>query len=363
MPVLASGTFDGVEADQAGHRLFFADQTLSGIDVVDVSGGSPKFVRTVALPAAPHGLAFDAASRRLYAGLTGGDVAVVDADGAVVDRIPTGEPLADLLEFSPSTNSLYAGAGTLVVAIDAATDKVVNKFDLKSPVEQIRYDSADRMLYATTPHNDSILQLDPAYGTVTRTYTQAKCRPTGLAINPARQLALVACRGSMAVFNLSTGRDEVSRTVQGGDLVAYDPVLDEFTVGSSHGPRDSAVGVFSGDANFMGMVSSSPQAHGAVFDDGTGVLYAVSGAGLLSFSPAACAPPPAWLTFTEGLSVFALPVAAFGLFLFWYARQRARVDPKAPRSRTWEELQKDDLAAERARMRELEDAMYGGEDG
>lgn len=368
LPVLAAGTFDAVDADQSGHRLFFADQSLKGIDVVDVSGASPKFVKTVTLPNQPHGLAFDPATRRLYAGLTGGDIAVVDMDAGstkflkVVDSFPTGEASADLLEFSPETNVIYAGANTTLVSIDAGTGKVVNKFDLKSPIEQIRYDPADRMLYATTPKLDSILQLDPAYGTVTRTYTQKKCKPKGLAINPSRQLAMVACGSSMAVFNLTTGQDEVSRTVPGGDLVTYDAAVDRFTVGSAHGPRDSSVGVFTGDARFMGMVSSSPEAHGAVFDDATGVVYAVSKTGLLSFSPAACAPLPDWVTFLGGLSVFAMPLAVFGLFLVWYARRRSRIGPKAPKPVTREQLLREDFDAERERMRELEDAIYGPED-
>ena len=371
VPVLAAGAFDGVATDQGGHRLFFADQSIPGVDVVDVSGASPRFVGTVDLPASPHGLAFAAPSRRLYAGMDGGQVAVIDADRLsrtflhVVDTVDAGAATADLLEFSPRTNSLYVstGAGSSVVAVDAASDKVVNRFDLKTSVGQPRYDPADGKLYVTAPHVDSIFQLDPAYGTVTRTYKQAGCRPSGLAINPSRQIALVACGGSIAVFNLRTGLDEVSRVVPGGDLVVYDAAVDRFAVGSSHGPRDSAVGVFSGDGRFIGMVGSSPEAHGAVFDDRSGLVYAVSKAGLLSFSPAACAPPPGWLTFFGGASIFFVPLALFGLYLFSYARLRSRIDPRAAGRPSWDQLQREDLAAERERIRELEDAIYGPRDG
>jgi DNA-binding beta-propeller fold protein YncE len=371
VPALAAGVFDGVEADQGGHRLFFADQSINGVDVVDVSGTSPRLVGTIDLPASPNGLAFAAGSKRLYAGMDGGHVAVIDADGLsqtflkVVDSVDAGAATADLLEFSPRTNSLYVstGAGASVVAIDAASDKVVNRFDLKTSVEQARYDPADGKLYVTAPHIDSILQLDPAYGTVTRTYRQQGCGPKGLAINTSRQLALVACGGSMAVFNLRTGLDEVSRVVPGGDLVAYDPAVDRFTVGSSHGPRDSSVGVFSGDGRFIGMVGSSPQAHGAVFDDRSGLVYAASKAGLLSFSPAACAPPPDWLTFIGGASVFIVPLVLFGLYLFAYARRHSRIGTRATGRASWDQLQREDLAAERERIRELEDAIYGPEGG
>lgn len=369
VPVLAAGTFDGIDVDQSQRKLYFADQTIHGIDVVDVSGAKPVSVGTVGLPAAPNGLAFAADSQRLYAAMNGGQVAVIDMDRLsqkylqVVNKITVDPTSADLLEYSAQTNSLYVGSGTAVVVVDTTNGKVANRFEVGSPVEQPRYNRADGKLYVTTPHTDTLLQLDPSTGQVLRRYEQKKCRPKGLAINTSRDIALVACSGSMAVFNLRTGLDEITRTVPGGDIVTYDANVDRFTVGSSHGPRDSSVGVFSGDARYMGLVSSSPNAHGAVFDDTTGLVYAVSSKGLLSFSPAACAPPPDWLTFIGGASVFILPLAAFGVFLAWYARRRSRFDPKAPRAKTWEQLQKEDVEAERERIRELEDAIYGPAEG
>lgn len=368
-PVLAAGTFDGIEADQSEHRLFFADQTVPGVDIVDLSGAQPRFAGTVGLPAAPNGLAFAPHFRRLYAAMDGGQVAVIDMDRLsqkylqVVNEITVDPTSADLVEYSAKTNNLYVGSGTAVVVVDTTTGKVANRFEVGSPVEQPRYNSADGKLYVTTPHTDTLLQLDPSTGQVLRRYVQKKCRPKGVGINPSRGIALVACGSSMAVFNLRTGLDEITRTVPGGDIVTYDPNVDRFTVGSSHGPRDSSVGVFSGDARYMGIVASSPNAHGAVFDDATGLVYAVSSKGLLSFSPAACAPLPDWLTFIGGASVFIVPLVGFGLFLVWYARRRSRIDPKAPKPKTWEELRKDDLEAERERMRELEDAIYGPPDG
>ena len=53
---------------------------------------------------------------------------------------------------------------------------------------------------------------------------------------------------------------------------------------------------------------------------------------------------------------------AFAGFLVWYAR-RPRRDPKTPAGPTWEDRQREDLAAEQERMRALEDAIYGPPDG
>jgi hypothetical protein len=365
-PVLAAGSFDAVEADQAGHRVFFADQATHGVDVVDISTGSPRFQGVVDVGGAPKGLAFAPDRHRLYAAVESGYVAVVDTDPSsahymrMVDRVTVDPTQADLLDYSPKAHTVYAGTGSAVVAVDADRDTVIRRYDAKSGVEQPRFDGADGNLYVNTPGTDSLLQINPGTGNVTRTYTIRHCHPTGLAINPTRQLAMVACYGSTALINLRNGASEVSRTVPGGDLVSYDAGADRFLVGSSHGAKDSSVGVFYGDGRFMAQVQTSAKAHGAVIDDRTGVVYALSAVGILSFSPAACAPPPDWLKFAGGMSIFLLPLMAFAGFLVWYAR-RPRHD--APAGPTWEQLQADDLEAERERIRALEDSIYGPQSG
>jgi len=367
LPVLAAGNFDAVEADQAGHRIYFADQATHGVDVVDLSTGSPRFVGVIDVGGATKGLAYAPDRHRLYAGIESGYVAVIDTDPAsahsmqMIDQVTVDQTQADLLDYSPKTHTVYVGTGhsDAVVAIDADTDKVTSRFDASSAVEQPRFDPADGNLYVTTPGNDSLLQINTATGNVTRTYTIRHCHPAGLAINPNRQLAMVACRSSTGLINLRTGANEVSRTVPGGDLVSYDAGADRFLVGSSHGPKDSSVGVLDGDGQFVAQVQTSDSAHGAVIDDATGVVYALSAVGVLSFSPSACAPPPGWLPLVGGILMYTLPLAAFGVFLFMYARRR----PREPRGPTWEQLRADDLAAERERIRDLEDAIYGPESG
>jgi hypothetical protein len=370
-PVLAAGNFDAVVADQTTHRIFFADQATHGVDVVDISKSSPRFMGVITVGGATKGLANAPDRHRLYAGIESGYVAVVDMDPAsahymqMIDQITVDPTQVDLLDYSPQTHTVYAGTGhsNAVVAIDANSDKITDRYDAKSAVEQPRFDSADGNLYVNTPGTDSLLQINTATGKVTRTYTIRHCHPAGLAINPARQLAMVACRSSTGLINLRNGNNEVSRTVPGGDLVSYDPGADRFLVGSSHGPRDSSVGVFDGDGRFLAQVQTSDSAHGAVIDDRTGVVYALSEVGIVSFSPSACPPTPDWLKFAGGMSFYLLPLMAFAGFLVWYARRRSHPNPHAPITRTWEELQAEDLQAERERMRALEDSIYGPKGG
>ncbi|HET7338265.1 MAG TPA: hypothetical protein VFK22_01840, partial [Candidatus Dormibacteraeota bacterium] len=232
LPVLAAGTFDGVAADQSAHQLYFADRSRQAVDMVDVSGASPRFMGSVDLPDSPNGLAAAPTLHRVYAGMDGGHVAVIDTDRKsqqfmqVVDTVlvdtSATAPTADLMDYSPSRHTLYVATADngSVVAVDTQTDKVTATFALNTVLEQPRFDPADGKLYVTAPHIDSLLQLDPATGKVLRTYrvpapprplprptagqptpaarqspVLSGCRPTGLGINPSRQLALVACRG------------------------------------------------------------------------------------------------------------------------------------------------------------------------
>src|SRR5437660_7219440 len=57
IPLIAAGSFDGVEADQRAHRLYLGDSAAHGIDVVDISSTTPRFLRTIDVAGAPNGLA------------------------------------------------------------------------------------------------------------------------------------------------------------------------------------------------------------------------------------------------------------------------------------------------------------------
>jgi outer membrane protein assembly factor BamB len=359
---IAAGGFDDIETDQSTHRLFMADQTPPGIDTVDLSSTKPRFIGTVAMSAAPNGLALAPDRKLLYAGLDGGTVAVVDVDQSsptsmqVVDTFPVDMPTADLMDYNRFNQRLYvaSGRGGQVVGVDTKTKQIIEHYNLKVSVEQPRFDPSDGMLYVTTPSTNTLHQFNPSTSKETRTYVLDGCRPKGLAINPSRQLAMVACRGSVAVLNLRSGGYEVTQAVPGADIVNYDAGADRFVIASPHGARDSSVGVFDGSGNFLSSVSAVAKTHAAVFDDLHGLVYAPGALGLMSFTPSACGPVPDWLRFAGGMSFFVVPILAAALFLFLYARR-----PRGPARKSFEQLQAEDLTMERERMRELEDAMLG----
>lgn len=365
VPPIAAGSFDGVAADQGAHRLYLADRSTSGIDVVDISSTDPRFVGTIDLGAPPNGLAVAPELHRLYAGLSGGTLAVIDTESGSptfmheIMRISMGTSDADLLDYSPKLQQVFVATGSdgQVVAVDAILNEIKQRFILYVPIGQPRYDSADGMLYVATSGPDSLVQIDPANGKVMSTFQLTGCRPHGLAVNPGRQLALTTCGSSVAVVNLKSHAYDVSRAVAGGDIVSYDAAADRFVVPSPHDTkRDSTVNVLYGDGRLVGSVGGTPATHGAAFDAAHGLVYAPSAAGLMSFAPGACEPPPDGFKFAAGIAVYMAPLLAFALFLVWYARRLRNPPPARP---TYEDLQKEDLANERERMRALEDAIFG----
>src|SRR5207237_5464623 len=112
---------------------------------------------------------------------------------------------ADLVDYSPIRNRLYVSTsgGGEVVGVDTLTNRVSERYDLNMPVEQPRYNPADGMLYVTSPGDDSLVQVDPSNSRLLNRYPVPGCRATGLAINSARGLALVACPGSLALLHLA----------------------------------------------------------------------------------------------------------------------------------------------------------------
>jgi hypothetical protein len=360
IPALAGASFDGAEIDQASHRVYLANRSDGSISVVDVSGATPRLEGAVKVGGSPSGIALAPDRHVLYAGLGAGGVGVVDTQTmTLTGTMPLDGADVDLVDYSARTGMLYAGAGDAVLIVDPANQRVSRTITTAGTVEQPRFDPADGMVYMTVPAADRLLQANPQTGYVTRTYVIPKCRPTGLGINPARQLALLACGSSVAFVNLRSGAQQITRAVQGGDVVTYDAAADRFVVASPHERSDSAVGVFAGDGRFLGAVSSAPVAHAAVYDDAHGAVVAPGPAGLMTFAAAQCEPPPDWLKFAGGLALFAVPLAAFAGFLLWYAR-RQRGGPNRQRL-TEEELRAEDLALERERMRALEDGILGPE--
>src|SRR5258708_22456269 len=120
-----------------------------------------------------------------------------------IDRGTVDGGSADRMDYSPKTGRVYIGTsqGGTVVAMDASNDVVMDRYDIKSPVGQPRYDPADGKLYVDATGANMLLQISPADGRVSRIYTLAPhSHPNSVALNPNPQLALGPSARSTALI-------------------------------------------------------------------------------------------------------------------------------------------------------------------
>lgn len=279
VPALAGkpASFDDLEIDQSTHTVYAADRTDSGIDVFDVAGATPKFVRTVKLPAPPNGLALAPALGRVYAGTGSGKIEVVDTvKGSVAAEISTGAKEVDLLDFAPGPGLLFAATGVdgNLLTIDTATGKLVATAKVGKPLEQPRYDAASGLVYVSVPELDGLAAIDPRTGTVKKTLKLGGCLPRGLAIRPATSIAVIACRKSVVAYNLRTGAQNAFGRVAFGDVVHYYPEVDRFFVTSPQDQVPTVVAAFGGDpVGYVGSVDVNGGGNAAVYDAARDTVY------------------------------------------------------------------------------------------
>ena len=318
-------SFDDVEIDQAAQVVYAADRTDSGVDVFDVSGAVPRWLRTIVLPAAPNGLALAPALGRVYAGTGAGTVEVIDTGtDRVTGEIKTGASEVDLLDFAPGPNLLFAstGADGSLLTIDASTLKVAATSKIGKPLEQPRFDAAADSVYVAVPELDELAVVDASTGAVGRPLKLGGCIPTGLAINPALQAAVVACRKSAAAYDLRTGQKYDFGRVAGGDVVQYYPAVDRFLVTSPHEQVPTIVAMFGGDpVRYVGSVHVDGGGNAAVYDLATDRVYTTdpraAAPGLTGFQIDGSRPVPLWQTLLTTAGPLALlGILVLGLWLF-----------------------------------------------
>lgn len=275
MPAGTQASFDDVEINQGTHTVYAADQADTGVDVFDVSGPQPAFVKTIQLPAAPKGLAIDPALGRLYAGLNGGSIEVIDTvTDTLSGEIKTGEKGIDLIDFAPGPKYLIASSGGngSVLTIDTVTGKVISTAKIGAPLEQPRYDPASGNVYVTVPDKAALTVVEPKTGAVKGTVKLGACIPVGLAIKG--RTAVIACHSSVIAFDLVSLKQTDLGGLQDGDIVHYYPDVDRFFVTQPHGDLPTLVGMYGGSPlSFIGSVQVDGGGLSAVYDQRNDLVY------------------------------------------------------------------------------------------
>ena len=324
-----AGNFDNIEIDQGNHRLYVADRTDQAVDVFDISAATAKFIKTIALPSPPNGLAISS-DYRLYVGMASGSVAMIDINKSspslhtVVAEVKTGGTGVDLLDYNGPNHLLLAsnGADGSITSIDTLTNEIKDQFKVGSALEQPRFNASDGLIYVTSPDADALIQIDPKDGTIKNTFALGGCNPTGLAINAKSNSAVIACKSYVISRDLKTDKTEKFAQLVGGDIVNYNATVDRFLVASPHKTRPSVIGIFGGNPiAYISSIAAPGRGNSALLDETNDVVYSPDTRP--NQSGVAGSPRPSSLqgASPSTIAVYAAAAVVFAL-VFWFVMRK-----------------------------------------
>ena len=125
LPGLKDGDFDHFQVDLPGKRLFLAAEDNSAIEVIDLT--TNKVVYKIAGPKAPHSMAYNPDSKKLFVVDDGGPNQVEIYDGTsfeLLGTIPMGAH-ADASVYDPVSKLFYVGNGGKQAKEDFCTLSIV----------------------------------------------------------------------------------------------------------------------------------------------------------------------------------------------------------------------------------------------
>jgi len=278
-----SSRFDYASLDPGRGLLFIAHLGASEINEVDIH--THQVVRTIPNVTDVHGVLVVPALHRVYATATGDNqVLSLDEDtGAVLTRAPTGA-YPDGMAYDPRRGAIWTTneTGGTETVTDAATGNVRGGVDLGGEAGNVAYDpTSDRMLVAVQGRGD-LAVIDPATLAVTRRVPLPGCdHDHGLALDPAAQLAFVACDANATLLTVDLTSGLVTGTALVGDtpdVLAYDQTAHRLYVAAESGTvtvaelRDHHLAVTGSDhlADKAHVVAVDPTTHHSYYPVPTG---------------------------------------------------------------------------------------------
>jgi len=282
---------DTLDIDQEAHRLYMGDNWSGGVDIFDIGTTEPVLLQTVRMWGSVFGVCVAKDVNKVFAGLSGSIVAVIDIDpaaarpNAVIARIDTGgRGSADLLDYDPVHRKVYVANRNdgFLTAIDAVTNEVVKRIEgLGKALEQPRFNPADGMVYLAGNGDNVLYQVDPVRDALVNTFDIGDdCSPNGMAINPETNQALLACsnrqRPHTVIWDLNT--QSIASVIEEsgcGDGAIYSAAVDRFFFAASGFGSGPVMGVFG--ENPVRFITNVPTERGSswvAFDETNRVVYA-----------------------------------------------------------------------------------------
>jgi DNA-binding beta-propeller fold protein YncE len=144
LPGLKDGDFDHFQVDFPGRRLFLAAEDNSAVEVIDLS--TNKVIHKITGPKAPHSMAYNPDSKKLFVVDDGGPNQVEIYDGTSFDflgAIPVSAH-ADASVYDPVTKLFYVGNGGRQAKQDFCLISIVDT-TAGNKIGDIKIEGADRV--------------------------------------------------------------------------------------------------------------------------------------------------------------------------------------------------------------------------
>jgi hypothetical protein len=291
-------TGDLIDIDQARHLLYVGHGATDSIEVYDVTTALPQWKKSFHVPGGAAGILIATDIQKVFGGTPNGMV-IVDADpnsptyGTTLNTIYLGPGGTDELDYDRVDHKVYITdvGDKLIGAVNANTNQLIKVYSgfTDSQIEQPRYNPTDGMIYVAFRATNKLAKFDPRTDTlVSLTDIGVPCTPSGVAIKPTTNMALLGCRAvpgpGLVYWNLTTNSlDHTVPNVTGVDGAIYNAKADRFFAAASRWHRGPVMAMLDGSGNFLSNVPTTIQSHQVGYDQTNRVVYTLGG-GLVSFT-------------------------------------------------------------------------------
>jgi len=157
-----AGPTDAILYEPKNHRVYVTHDEGTDLWVIDPQAA--KVISSVAIPGVPEGMVYDSSTDRIYLNIKTKDVvAVIDPSANAViaqwSTAPATHPHG--LAFDAASHRIFsAGANGKLVAIDTTSGAATGSVDITPKVDQIVLDAGSGLLYCAGTDRMSVVRVD-----------------------------------------------------------------------------------------------------------------------------------------------------------------------------------------------------------
>jgi DNA-binding beta-propeller fold protein YncE len=275
IPLGGGVKWDYLTVDAKQHRLYVSHGTE--VTVVDLRRRE-VIGRLAGLPGS-HGIAVDPATGDIWADSAGTSRAIAFSPGgfAPLAAVHVVED-ADGMAYDPASKSIFVsgGDGQALTSINPATRAAYADIPLGGAPEGFLADGKGA-LYVNIVDKNELVRIDTKQRVITARWPTPGCiEPTGLAMDDAKRLLFISCRGgSMVALNADSGAVLATIPIgQGTDAAGFDAV--RHRAFSTNGDGTLTVIDDSTVPRQLGTVRTAPGARTMALDPETGDVLTVT---------------------------------------------------------------------------------------